>query len=408
MLRLRLPFRVLLLLSFSVSGCAWDPPLRPACGYELGDEFCADGLDNDGDGATDCADNDCATASSRCGEVVPLIPLDPIPEGPFRLAPGQPVVGRWLVRLCTDRIDNDGDGLFDCGDSGCRQIPELCCGRELDDRACADGRDNDGNGTEDCEDPSCRSSPVVTVCAERSSERCDNSRDDDGDGTTDCEDPGCAGAAVCRALVAASATREDDAIRCADGRDNDGDGYVDCNDFDCLRSEVATVRERCVALTETTPAACQDGIDNDGDGHVDCADRSCAYAAYGAEPEAAAACAATMETTPAACQDGIDNDGNGYADCADHSCQVPGEDALSAICRESAPESRGQLVLQPDERCSDGIDNDGDGFTDCADWDCSYDELVTVCPGRPPRGCEPRNPDPPPSCARPDGDRLCP
>ena len=33
---------------------------------------------------------------------------------------------------CTDKIDNDNDGQFDCGDPQCRDIEETCCLREFD------------------------------------------------------------------------------------------------------------------------------------------------------------------------------------------------------------------------------------------------------------------------------------
>ncbi len=62
---------------------------------------CVDGADNDGDGATDCDDSDCAS-------------------NPVCTATGEP-------EICGDGFDNDGDGTFDCGDSDC-----------FDDDECAD------------------------------------------------------------------------------------------------------------------------------------------------------------------------------------------------------------------------------------------------------------------------------
>ncbi len=54
---------------------------------------CVDGIDNDLDGATDCADTECAGLGA-CG-----------PED--------------TDAICADGIDNDGDGLTDCADTGC-------------------------------------------------------------------------------------------------------------------------------------------------------------------------------------------------------------------------------------------------------------------------------------------------
>ncbi|MCL7486958.1 MAG: choice-of-anchor F family protein [Desulfobulbaceae bacterium] len=65
-------------------------PLDPPGGTE---QFCTDGLDNDGDGLIDCADPDCE-GIEMCG-----------PEG--------------KGDTCSDGYDNDGDGQIDCYDSGC-------------------------------------------------------------------------------------------------------------------------------------------------------------------------------------------------------------------------------------------------------------------------------------------------
>jgi len=54
---------------------------------------CADGLDNDSDGAADCADPDCAGFCSMASEAAGM--------------------------GCSDGVDNDADGLVDCQDSDC-------------------------------------------------------------------------------------------------------------------------------------------------------------------------------------------------------------------------------------------------------------------------------------------------
>ena len=52
-------------------------------------EICSDGIDNDGDGFIDCDDTDC-DSDSKCS-----------------------------VEICNDGIDNDGDGFTDCDDTDC-------------------------------------------------------------------------------------------------------------------------------------------------------------------------------------------------------------------------------------------------------------------------------------------------
>jgi hypothetical protein len=81
--------------------------------------LCADMLDNDGDGALDCADSDC-TDDVACQPV-----CDPSESG---------------VAACTDGLDNDCDGLPDCADSECTSPG----GGE-----CCNGVDDNGDGAID-------------------------------------------------------------------------------------------------------------------------------------------------------------------------------------------------------------------------------------------------------------------
>ncbi|MEZ4398611.1 MAG: M4 family metallopeptidase [Kofleriaceae bacterium] len=74
-----------------------------AAGASPGPEtVCDDGVDNDGDGAIDCADSDCAGA--------------PACQGPT------------TETVCDDGVDNDGDGAIDCADSDCAGAPACQAG----------------------------------------------------------------------------------------------------------------------------------------------------------------------------------------------------------------------------------------------------------------------------------------
>lgn len=73
---------------------------------------CTDGLDEDGDGAADCADSDCVC----------------------------------LETDCADGNDDDLDGLLDCEDDDC---VDICV------EVCDDGADNDSDGAVDCGDDEC-------------------------------------------------------------------------------------------------------------------------------------------------------------------------------------------------------------------------------------------------------------
>lgn len=75
---------------------------------------------------------------------------------------------------CSDGADNDGDGAFDCADSDCAASPACTAsdaGRDAGPREgrnpgeCADGADNDGDGDFDCADDDCMGAPVCSTDA---------------------------------------------------------------------------------------------------------------------------------------------------------------------------------------------------------------------------------------------------
>ena len=117
-----------------------------------GPELCTNGIDDDQDGKTDCADPDC-TKQPGCFEI------------------------------CGNGKDDDVDGKTDCADSDCAGKPGCV---EL----CTDGSDNDADGKVDCADPDCAGKPgCVEVCAD--------GQDNDADGKVDCDDPDCVVDAAC-------------------------------------------------------------------------------------------------------------------------------------------------------------------------------------------------------------------
>lgn len=93
---------------------------------------CSDGLDDDSDGAIDCADDAC-DAAPECVT---------FPE------------------RCTGGGDEDGDGAIDCADSDCAGLP-ACAGSE----ACDLAGDEDGDGNADCDDADCASHPTCAVAS---------------------------------------------------------------------------------------------------------------------------------------------------------------------------------------------------------------------------------------------------
>jgi hypothetical protein len=178
-------------------GFSGDYSLKIACGCAGGKETaCADKADNDGDGAIDCVDSDCA-AELACAPTVET--------------------------SCADKIDNDKDGKLDCADSDCAL--NLVCQATPTEQNCADKLDNDKDGKTDCADADCL---AAVACAPAATEtQCADKLDDDKDGKTDCADSDCAKNPSC--IVATTETV------CNDKVDNDKDGKLDCQDTDCAK-----------------------------------------------------------------------------------------------------------------------------------------------------------------------------
>jgi subtilisin-like proprotein convertase family protein len=201
--------------AYAILVCACDGTAG-AC--EFG-QACRDGLDNDGNGDTDCEEAACA-ADAFC-----------IPEAD-----------------CDDAIDNDLDAAADCLDDDCDGIGICEVGVEV---TCDDGFDNDSDTFADCFDADCDTASnclVETVC--------DDGVDDDGDGAFDCDDSDCAATLYC--------TAEAD---CDDGLDDDADGVLDCQDPGC---------DGTGGCEFGGEVSCDDGIDNDSDGNADCLETACA------------------------------------------------------------------------------------------------------------------------------------
>lgn len=140
-------------------GETYSPP-PPGGGGGGGEVSCDDGIDNDGDGGTDCDDPDC-WASPDC-----LVSED-----------------------CTNGLDDDGDNLVDCADPDCAADPAC---QAPPPENCNNGQDDDGDGRVDCADSDCSGDPACAPI-----ETCDNGQDDDGDGLADCSDPDCNNSAAC-------------------------------------------------------------------------------------------------------------------------------------------------------------------------------------------------------------------
>ncbi|MGH0030718.1 MAG: hypothetical protein ACQGVC_13065 [Myxococcota bacterium] len=238
---------------FSVVGSGINPSGDPEGWIAfLSTPACGDGLDNDGDTATD------HPADAGCRS-----PVD------------------WSEEPdCNDGLDNDGDGLVDHGaDDGCLSATD-----PSEQPDCDDGLDNDLDGDTDfpadagcasaaapVEDPACSNGvdddldldtdfPADAGCLSPAdlseTADCGDGLDNDGDGLVDFgSDPECE-----------SALDASEAAQCSDGVDNDGNGLVDYPDE----------YPACLGPTDAVEAPqCDDGVDNDLDGDTDLADSAC-------------------------------------------------------------------------------------------------------------------------------------
>ena len=309
-------------------------------------EVCDDGLDNDCDGLLDCGDDSCGTSDLCCtGEI------------------------------CGDGVSNDCDDLVDYWDLG-----ECSCTAEL----CADGLDNDSDGLIDCADTTecpdgsgCNvwgsmCSATMCVCPTGATEAdCTDTVDNDCDGDTDCDDTDCGGTAACPTTES-----------CSDGVDNDLDGLVDCADSaDCATGAscgpsglTCDATLACTCPGPATEATCTDGADNDCDGAIDCGDSDCAGVSCDAMGRV---CDATFRTcrcptgiVESSCIDGADNDCDGLIDCNDGDCDGVGCGGAGLTC-DFATTSCVCPGGATETTCGDGFDNDCDFTADCMDSDCN-------------------------------------
>jgi hypothetical protein len=378
------------------------------------EQVCNDGIDNDNDGDTDCADYDCRD-DTACPEDCDNL-TDDDADGAIDCNDSECDGTPACPEICDDTFDNDADGRIDCYDSdcfgaGCPESPDRCADG-LDNDAdgaidcrdsdcfgagcpeypgnCYDGLDNDGvNGT-DCADPLCLASDPnchLTENAVPYPPTCDDGIDNNSDGKTDCADPGCVGDPYCQAEHSWNFGTS----YCDDGLDNDVDGLTDCDDVIDCGSDLCACG---TPSTNETLALCDNDIDDDCDGLIDCADTDC----HASVPDL---CGVTEDAV--SCHDGLDNDEDGFFDCddpdcfCDELCPRPW-DKNSRGCPAPTPENPAGgdgycdpvwedpcnctydcsgLLETPETTCNDWIDNDCDGDIDCDDSDCAG---VPPCP----------------------------
>ncbi|MBD3252092.1 hypothetical protein GF380_06645 [Candidatus Uhrbacteria bacterium] len=98
---------------------------------------------------------------------------------------------------CSNGLDDDYDGDTDCADTDCKFVAPYCppdeddCALIGNTNCCSNGIDDDFDGAVDCAEGVCSTDPYCIP------EICDNTIDDDGDGDIDCDDSECSSAPIC-------------------------------------------------------------------------------------------------------------------------------------------------------------------------------------------------------------------
>ncbi|MCA9583082.1 MAG: hypothetical protein KC416_14885 [Myxococcales bacterium] len=143
---------------------------------------------------------------------------------------------------CTDRLDEDGDGLVDCADSDCYEDAACEAGgtSERSPSQCSDWVDNDGDGAIDCDDSDCQQAGVPYCQGSAAAHRAGSTARSDA---MDEELPELGDGMAVEDLIGQGGDLDGERndYMCADGIDNDNDGRTDCADFGCRFDPSVTV-----------------------------------------------------------------------------------------------------------------------------------------------------------------------
>lgn len=279
-------------------------------------------------------------------------------------------VNRCIGGFCDSQLldaDNDGQVSDACGGPDCNDLnPNVFVGAT---EQCSDAADNDCNGVADCFDPVCANVPNCGCIPNPQGELCTNNQDDDCDTTVDCNDTDCINTEACGCLAS-------EVGLCGDGFDNDCDNQFDCDDPDCFAEALC----QCQA----TPENCTNGQDEDCDLLIDCADPDCA---------GTSACTCVPPGTPEVCNDNQDNDCDLLVDCADPNCAVSMfcQNCMPEVCNDNLDNDCDNLIDCADdacafapncaptpELCNNDLDDDNDSLIDCDDPDCSNNPICVL------------------------------
>lgn len=203
-----------------------------------------------------------------------------------------------LESQCFDGLDDDGNGKSDCEDEACegRTCGAACLCHDLQktETVCSDGLDNETDGVTDCHDTdclgkSCRAGCTCVADGGQTETNCTDGEDNDLDGVADCLDTDCLGQfctppdiyftcaadQLCKCNGSVQVAEVGSKF-CRDGVDNDCNGKLDCAEISCAgQSCAADGGLGCQCSPDAggkREADCTNMVDDDDDSKVDCGD----------------------------------------------------------------------------------------------------------------------------------------
>ncbi len=239
--------------------------------------LCSDGIDNDEDGLIDCEDTDGCSAGNPSINVI--LPDCDGSSGRIRINASGPSLSYSIdggISFVTDSIFDDltpGNfdivvrrfNIVDCQFTSPVMLPAPDCLEDTDD-ICSDGIDNDGDGLVDCDDPDCQ--PMIDAVEILPPENCPDLND---------------GSIIPQSLDLSSEISIDNGVSYIpfDSITGIGQGIYNLvirNPKTGCRTSFTDNPIELIAVVSCieTGQACRDNIDNDGDGLVDCQDGDCA------------------------------------------------------------------------------------------------------------------------------------
>ena len=348
-----------------------------------------------------------------------------------------PEVADQYVEVCGNGLDDDGNGLTDCDDAACASDPSCKTGPYCGDGNIDDGEQCDGttfpNNTKKCSaydsiyasgNIFCNDDCTINVNACVLAPYCgdgmiNNGEVCDGDkfinGYTTCaqwDDKYASGNVLCTSdcgldfsqcvlapvepdPVVPDPVDPDPVSSCGNGivdgdEECDGDKFLldedTCNGWvPAYTSGKVTCNADCTvnysACSDIVAEICDNGVDDTSNGLIDCQDPDCAKASACQTP-------ASQAAGSEICDNGYDDDKNGLSDCNDPACMSASNCKLGLIyeicdnnvdddknglidCNDPACSYNPACVATPTENCSNGIDDDKNGLIDCNDPACS-------------------------------------